>query len=194
MQNIEYLYSIKKYLLIIVNIFILSLIIGLLLSVKNPELSENYLEMFKHSFGWIKELNPVLIMFVIFLNNALKSLLALILGVGAGIIPFLFIVGNGIILSMLADVISRQHGTIFVIAALLPHGIIEVPMVLISAGIGLRLGHVMYISLRGAKTEIKFELKQGLRFYLRIIMPLLFIASAIETFVTPLLASLATSF
>lgn len=193
MQNTEYLYSIKKYLLIVVNVFIVSLILGLFISVKNPELSESYLEMFKHSFGWIKALNPVLIMLVIFLNNALKSLLALVLGIGVGIIPFLFVAGNGIILSMLADVISRQYGTIFVIAALLPHGIIEVPMVLISAGIGLRLGHVVYLSLRGEKTEIKLELKKGIRFYLRVIMPLLFLAAFIETFITPIIASLIAS-
>lgn len=190
MRDIEYLYSLKKYLLIVTNIFIFSLLIGLLLSVKNPGLSENYLEMFKESFGWIKTLNPLLIMLVIFLNNALKSLLALVLGIGIGVIPFLFVAGNGIILGMLADVISRQHGTFFVIAAIIPHGIIELPMVLISAGIGLRLGHVMYLSLKGAKTEIKLELKNGMRFYFRVIMPLLFVAAAIETFVTPIIAYL----
>lgn len=121
-KDLEYLYSLKKYLSVVVDIFILSLIIGLLVSVKNPELSKNYLEMFKESFGWIKTLNPLAIMLLIFLNNALKSLLALVLGVGLGIIPILFVAGNGIILGMLADTISRQLGTLFVIAALLPHG------------------------------------------------------------------------
>ncbi|MBU4373254.1 MAG: stage II sporulation protein M [Euryarchaeota archaeon] len=188
MKDIEYLYSLKKYLLIVADIFILSLIVGLLVSVKNPMLSENYLETFKESFGWIKTLDPLLIMLVIFLNNAIKSLLALVLGVGLGIVPVLFIAGNGIILSMLADVISRQHGTLFVIAALLPHGIIEVPMVLISAGIGLRLGYAIYLSLKGLKIDIKTELRQGIRFYMRVILPLLFIAAVIETFVTPLIA------
>ncbi|MDP2766344.1 MAG: stage II sporulation protein M [Candidatus Methanoperedens sp.] len=187
MKDIEYLYSLRKYLLIVADIFILSLIVGLLVSVKNPMLSENYLETFKESFGWIKTLDPLLIMLVIFLNNAIKSLLALVLGVGLGIVPVLFIAGNGIILSMLADVISRQHGTLFIIAALLPHGIIEVPIILISAGIGLRLGHVMYLSLRGAKTEMKQELMRGVRFYARIITPMLFLAAMVETFVSPVI-------
>ena len=120
-------------------------------------------------------------------------MLALVLGVGLGIIPILFVAGNGIILSMLADTISRQQGTLFVIAALLPHGIIEVPMVLISAGIGLRLGHTMYPSLIGMKTDIKTELREGIGFYMRVIVPLLFVAAMIETFVTPLIASLFIS-
>ncbi len=193
MKDLEYIYSLRKYVLIVTDIFILSLIVGLLVSIKNPGLSENYLETFKESFGWIKTLSPLAIMLLIFLNNALKSMLALVLGVGLGIIPILFVAGNGIILGMLAHVISRQLGTLFVIAALLPHGIIEVPMVLISAGIGLRLGHTMYPSLMGMKTDIKKELREGIGFYMRVILPLLFVAAMIETFVTPLIASLFMS-
>ncbi len=188
MKDRDYLHSLRKYLLLVVSIFVLSLILGLLVSVKNPALSEHYLKTFQESFGWIKTLNPLLVMLLIFLNNASKSLLALLLGLGIGIIPVIFVAGNGIILGMLAHTISKQHGTLFVLAAILPHGIIELPMVLISAGIGLRLGYAVYLSLKGVRTEIKPELKQGIRFYLRIIVPLLFVAAVIETFVTPLIA------
>lgn len=188
MKDIEYIYSLRKYLITVAAIFILSLMTGLLVSIKNPELSENYLEMFKQSFGWIKTLPPLAVMLLIFLNNAFKSLLALVLGLGLGIIPFLFVAGNGIIIGMLGDTISRQHGTAFVVASLLPHGIIEIPMILISAGIGFRLGYVIYLSLKGLRIDIKTELRQGFRFYMRVILPLLFIAAVIETFVTPLIA------
>jgi stage II sporulation protein M len=187
-KDLEYLYSLKKYLWIVVVIFFLSLIIGVLVSVKNPELSKNYLNMFRDSFGWIKTLNPIEIVLLIFLNNAFKSFLALVLGVGLGVIPLLFVAGNGVIVGMLAYIISRQQGILFVIAALLPHGIIEVPMILISAGIGLRLGHKMLPSLTGLKTDIKKELIEGIGFYMRVIVPLLFVAAMIETFVTPLIA------
>ncbi len=190
-KDIEYLYSLKKYLFIVMGIFILSLIIGLLISVKNPGLSSNYLEMFRESFGWIKTLSPIVIMLLIFLNNALKSFLALVLGVGLGVVPVLFVAGNGIIVGMLANIIARQNGVLFVIAALVPHGIIEVPMILISAGIGLRLGHKMYPSLLGFKTDINKELRKGIGFYIRFVLPLLFVAAMIETFVTPVIASMA---
>ncbi|VVB84378.1 Stage II sporulation protein M [uncultured archaeon] len=189
-RDMQYLYSLKNYLIAITGIFIISMIIGLIVSASNPALSENYLGIFKNSFSWIKTLNPIVIMFVIFLNNAFKSLLALVLGVGLGIIPVLFVAGNGIVLSILADTVSKQQGTLFVIAALLPHGIIEVPMILISAGIGLRLGDVMYLSMKGIKVDIKEELNEGLGFYLRKIVPLLFIAAMVETFVTPVIASM----
>lgn len=189
-RDIEYLYSLKKYVFIVVDIFILSLLIGLIISVKNPGLSKNYLDMFQNQFGWIKTLNPIAIMLVIFANNAFKSFLSLVLGVALGVIPVLFVLGNGVIIGMLANIIARENGTLFVIAALVPHGIIEVPMVLISASIGLRLGYKMYPSLLGLKTDINKELREGIGFYVRFVLPLLFLAAIIETFVTPVIASM----
>lgn len=185
--NIEYLKSSWKYISVISAIFIISLFTGLLIPLKDLGLPENYLEMFKGSFGWIKTLSPISIMLVIFLNNAVKSLFAIVLGAGFGIIPIIFVGGNGIILGLIANEVSKQQGIIFVLAALLPHGIIEIPMILISAGLGLRLGYFMYISLRGEKKDMRAELTGSLRIYVRLIMPLLFVSAMIETFVTPVI-------
>jgi stage II sporulation protein M len=187
-KDFEYVYSLRKYILAVVAVFILSLITGLIVSLKNPSLPEYYLKAFENSYSWIKDLNPIEIMLIIFFNNAIKSLFALLLGLGLGIIPLLFIAGNGIIVSMLVDVVSRQHSVMFVAAAILPHGVIEIPMVLLSAGIGLRLGHITYMSIKGIQTDIRSELKQGILFYVRRITPMLFLAAMIETFVTPLIA------
>jgi len=167
-------------------IFIISVIAGLLASLKDLGLSGNYLDMLKESFGWIKDLHPIGIMLVIFLNNALKSLLAIVLGAGFGIIPVIFVGGNGILLGLVASQVSHEQGALFVLAAILPHGIIEIPMVLISSGLGLRLGYLMYISLMGKETDMRYELMQSLRIYMRIVVPLLFISAVVETFVTPL--------
>ena len=186
-KDLEYLRSSWKYILIAAGIFIISFMAGLLVSLQDLGLSENYLEMLKNSFGWIKNLNPIAIMLVIFLNNALKSLLSLVLGAGFGLIPVLFVGGNGLLLGLLVNLVLKQEGLLFVLAAILPHGIIELPMILISAGLGLRLGYFMYISIRGEKTDMRFELIESLWIYLRIIMPLLFVSAMIETFVTPLI-------
>jgi stage II sporulation protein M len=126
-------------------------------------------------------------MLVIFLNNAVKSLFAIVLGAGFGIIPIIFVGGNGIILGLIANEVSKQQGIVFVLAALVPHGIIEIPMILISAGLGLRLGYFMYLSLRGQKKDMRSELAGSLRLYMRLIMPLLFVSAMIETFITPVI-------
>ncbi|MCE8425941.1 MAG: stage II sporulation protein M [Candidatus Methanoperedens sp.] len=184
-NDLDYLRSSTKYIILMTIIFILSMIAGLLVAIKYPGLSAGYLKEFEGSYGWLKTVDPLLIMLVIFANNALKSLAALVMGAALGIIPILFVIGNGMIISILADAVSRQHGTLFVIKALLPHGIIEVPMILISTGIGLRIGHLMFMSFMGQRADIKKELKMGTGFFLRRIAPLLFVAAFIETFVTP---------
>ena len=188
-RDTEYLYSLKKYVTAITAVFIISMLIGVIASIRNPDFSMNYLESFKDSFSWIVDLDPLAIMMVIFLNNAVKSLIAFVLGIGLGIIPVVFVAGNGMILGMVADIVFREKGVVFVLAALLPHGIIEIPMILLSAGMGLKLGQSMYLSLRGEGTDLKNELKQGFGFFMKWVMPLLFIAAVIETFVTPLVVN-----
>jgi stage II sporulation protein M len=185
-KDLEYLRSSRKYILIMTGLFIVSMIAGLLASLKDLGFSENYLEMLKNSFGWIKDLHPIGIMLVIFLNNAIKSLLSIVLGAGFGIIPVIFVGGNGILLGLVANQVSSEKGMLFVLAAILPHGIMEIPLILISSGLGLRLGYLMYSSILGKETDMRSELMQSLRIYMRIIMPLLFVSAVIETFVTPM--------
>ncbi|MFZ3059053.1 MAG: stage II sporulation protein M [Candidatus Methanoperedens sp.] len=59
-----------------------------------------------------------------------------------------------------------------------------------NAAIGLRLGYEMYRFLKGERTNLKQEFKQGLWFYLVRILPLLFVAAVIESYVTQVIASL----
>jgi len=143
------------------------------------------------------------------LNNAIKSLAVIVLGAVFCIFPLFFVAYNGQALGMVADLFSREKGILFVLAALLPHGIIEIPVILVSAGIGVRLGYLAYLSLRrgGAnfnqgllhvvrfyqekfKKDIMPEMKQGVGFYMRRLLPLLFLAAIIESNVTPLIVNL----
>ncbi|MCZ7400464.1 MAG: stage II sporulation protein M [Candidatus Methanoperedens sp.] len=187
-KDAEYLYSLRKYILAVTGIFIFFLIIGVLVSITNPEKSTYYIELFKKTFGWITQLNPFERMLAIFKNNAINSLLALILGIGFGFVPFFLVAVNGLFLGMVAEVFSTEKGIIFVLAAVLPHGIIELPMVFLSAAIGLRLGYEMYRFLKGERTNLKQEFMQGLWFYLVRILPLLFVAAVVESYVTPVIA------
>lgn len=187
-KDSEYLYSLRKYILAVTVIFIAFLIIGVLVSITNPEKSTYYIELFKKTFGWITQLSPFGRMLEIFKNNATNSLLALVLGIGFGFIPIFIIAVNGLFLGMIAEVFSTEKGILFVLAAILPHGIIELPMVFLSAAIGLRLGYEVYRLLKGERTNLKQEFVQGLWFFLVRILPLLFVAAIIESFVTPVIA------
>jgi stage II sporulation protein M len=112
--------------------------------------------------------------FIIY-NNAKASLFAIILGVGFGIFPMISLIVNGYVLGFVARLSTDQQG-IFVLWRLLPHGIFELPAVLISIGIGLRLGTELIINRK--KFGDKFF--GAMRVFLLIILPLLIIAGIIE--------------
>jgi stage II sporulation protein M len=187
-KDLEYLYSLKRYIQIITGVFIVSLLLGVIVSILNPDFSLKFLTTFKESLGWIMNLSPLQRMFEVFRNNAQNSLLALVLGVLFGIVPILVIAVNGLVVGMVSEIFAGQKGIAFLLAAVLPHGIIELPMVLISASIGLRLGHVMYLYVKGERTNLKQEFRDGVLFYFTRIAPLLLVAAMIETFVTPVIA------
>ena len=189
-KDVEYLYSLKKYLNAVIGIFFISLILGMVAARLFPERSGYLFEMFKDMFGWITVLDPFERMIAIFKNNAINSFLALAAGIVFGIVPLFIIAVNGFFLGMVAVVFSKQTSVPFMLAAILPHGIIELPMVFLSAGIGLRLGHEVYLRFKGIRTPLKEEITVGVWFFIRFIFPLLFLAAFIESYVTPLIALL----
>lgn len=187
-----YLRFIWPYALIMTFIFFVAFLAGYASVESFPDLADNLMKSFSSRFGPLLEKGPLEIMLTIFLNNAFVSLISLILGLALGILPVLFIFFNGYLVGVVSNVVADQKGLIYIFLALLPHGIVELPMVFLSAGIGLRLGHQVFSALLGRPTEIKREFKEGLVFYFRWIVPLLFIAAIIETFITPLILSLVS--
>jgi len=176
----------KKCIVLVTAIFLVSAISGYLYAASNPFESARVMQELSDELGWITDLDPVLILFVIFLNNAIKSFLVIVLGVLV-IVPIMFIVLNGYILGIVMCEFARIEGPLYVAAAILPHGIIELPMVLVSAALGTRIGMMVLLRIRGKipTEEILSTLKWSISFYFRWILPLLFVAAVIETFITP---------
>ncbi len=190
-KEVEYFYSTRKYFIAAAAVFIISFLAGILISEKYPDASGNVLKLLKDAFGGITALDPLEMLIEIFKNNIRNSFAALLLGLAFGIVPFTFAVLNGIVLGVIVDFFVKTKGALFVLAAILPHGIIELPAVLMSVGIGFRLGHAAYLSLMRLKTacELMNELRQAIIFYVKIIAPLLLLAALIESNVTPLIVS-----
>ncbi|WP_169090764.1 stage II sporulation protein M [Paenibacillus sp. PL91] len=89
--------------------------------------------------------NPTLTMIIfIFLNNAIKSILVMYLGALFGILPFFFLVVNGMVIGYLLKMSADLHGGGYVadlvLKGLLPHGILEIPAIIIACAYGMRFG------------------------------------------------------
>ncbi len=72
-------------------------------------------------------------------NNIQSAFLGMVLGIFLGIFPLVVIISNGYILGFVGKM-SVNAENIFVLWRLLPHGIFEIPAILISVALGLRLG------------------------------------------------------
>ncbi|MCS3923050.1 stage II sporulation protein M [Methanosalsum natronophilum] len=183
----EYLQHLNAQILIMIALFFISAILGYIYSAASPEFATEALGGLEEIVEMIEGLHPIIIMLFIFFNNAFVALIALLLGIAFGIIPLIIIAYNGIILGVVARLVAEEIGLTFLLAGILPHGVIELPVVFISAAIGLKIGQETLNAVLGKEANIKNELDRGLRFYIKWIVPLLFIAAFIETFITPLL-------
>lgn len=183
-QALQYLKDLRKEIVIVALLFVLSAAIGYVVAIMHPEMVMQSLEELEGLVDLLKNLSPIEIMFLIFLNNSIKSLFVLVLGVFFGVVPLLFIAYNGYFLGIFSHKILMEQSLLYLAGGLLPHGIIEIPMVVISAAVGIRLGLKVIAAFKGESVSLKEEMITGIKFFFYWIMPLLFIAAVVETFIT----------
>lgn len=128
----------------------------------------------------------------IFINNAVSTLITVLLGV----VPFLFLslvnpVMNGGVIGLMAAV-WKQAGlpmARFFLAGVAPHGVFELTAVIYATGLGLSLTLeiIRKILLPAPAESPSFPrlVLRALRSWALIVLPLLLAAAAVETFITP---------
>jgi stage II sporulation protein M len=169
--------------------FFVSLVLGTIIG-------QNIAEGLMRQFGGVLEpLTPIgnlsiLLFLIIFINNAIKALGLVFLGILLGLPPLLFIGLNGFILGGFGSALESVKGWRYVIASLVPHGVIEIPMILLATALGLTIGMESLKWLVRRESRVKLQLSDCLKVYLRWILPGLAVAAIIEVFVTPLLIGL----
>ncbi|MFC1971704.1 stage II sporulation protein M [Chloroflexota bacterium] len=64
----------------------------------------------------------------------------MIIGFFVGIPPIIFICANGLIIGALISILLPDAGPTVVAASLAPHGVIEIPLVLLATSLGISIG------------------------------------------------------
>lgn len=129
----------------------------------------------------------------IFMNNAVKSVAIIAFGAFLGLVPVIFLVMNGMVLGLVVSLSAAEGANVFelIVLGLLPHGIIEIPVILIAAAYGLQFGYLVLKSIgelgareREERTVVWGDfLRSAVRGAFWIIV-LLLIAAVIESTVT----------
>jgi len=181
-----------RSLVLATGIFFVSLVLGMLIG-------QNTVEGLMRQFGVVLEpltsvdkLSIVLVL-LIFINNAIKALGMVFLGILLGLPPLLFIGLNGFIVGGLGSAIESTKGWTYVVASFVPHGVIEIPVILLATALGLTVGMESLKWLVRRESRVKLQLSDSLKVYLRWILPGLAVAAIIEVFVTPLLIGLVNA-
>lgn len=173
-----YLRSLKNFIWIIVGIFVLFFLIGLFVPIP-LEISDSIFKYLTELLSKTKNFSSYSQWFsFIFINNLISSFSSSFGGIILGIYPILSSIINGFLLGFVSKLSIFEEG-IFSLWKLLPHGIFELPAIFISFASGLKLGSFIF-----EKQKIHFLLfflKNTLRIFIFIVLPLLFFAALIES-------------
>ncbi len=135
-------------------------------------------------FANIESDNSAVVAANIFVNNLQASTILFIGGAAFGLITLLILSMNGFIIGIVVEYIRQEQGLYVVLAGILPHGIFEIPALLLAATFGVMLGKELWKELHGTGNAITLAELNGKRF-LVYVLPLLAIAAIIEGFITP---------
>jgi len=173
----EYIKESRSFIYIVSAIFIFFILVGYFLPAPDfiekviLEFIENLL-IATEGFSWSELLT------FIFFNNLQSSFFGMIFGLAFGIFSVITVVVNGYLLGFVSAKMVDTQG-ITILWRLLPHGIFELPAVLISMGLGLKLG--TFIFKKNKIMSLKEFSFKSLKAFFFIIIPLLIIAALIES-------------
>lgn len=183
---------IKKTILLSTVLFVIGIIVGWISTGVIEKIIVDQLEGIKKISNNLSESSHPQWSFFkfIFLNNSIKGVLIIYLGAFFGILPIVFLLINGMVIGYLVHASALQDLNMFdlIVKGLLPHGIIEIPAIIIACAFGLRFGMLVLISITQRNREKRAKLGQSWEHFMKRVVPisvwiviLLFIAAIIES-------------
>ncbi len=179
--------------------FVLICILGFTICSKETEIAKGLVDSFEEIVkeGGVMDEEGDVSLVRLFLNN----LRATGMGTVLGVIPFLFLpslslISNGGIAGAVFAILANNEMNVFlwIAAGILPHGIFEIPAIVLGAAMGMMicLFECEKILGKGRLAELSaLEFFGNIcKLFVLVCVPLLMIAAVIETYVTPLIINM----
>jgi stage II sporulation protein M len=124
----------------------------------------------------------------IFLKNVLAITISFIFSPLLCLFPVTALSINGALISVVAELVLQQKSVGFLLAGLVPHGIFELPALIIGEAASLSFGTMIILAAfkKDLRERIPANFKQNIKLLI-LAFVLLVPAAIIETYVTPLL-------
>jgi stage II sporulation protein M len=189
-EQARYLRQLGPYFVASILLLLAGAAYGVATSTYAPRLSAPRVEALREFTRLFLDLPKPYLALAIFLNNVLKTLAVVALGTFAGILPLIFLLVNGYVLGLVLHASIESRGLPAFFLAIAPHGMIELPAILLGTSIGLMLGvHGIKRAFGKEERPLGAEIARGLRFFSIVIVPLLLLAALIEAFITAAITS-----
>jgi stage II sporulation protein M len=184
-ERSAYLRELRPYLIASIIFFAIGGAIGAAVATRYPGLADQFGDSVAGFLKSFRNLPKPQLAAAIFLNNSVKTLAAILLGLAIGIVPALFLIVNGVVLGVVFVLSSYSRGIWPSLLSIVPHGILELSAVFLGTATGLLLGNVVLKRiLSKSDAELRPALSRALRFYAIVILPMLLVAAMIEAFIT----------
>jgi len=172
--------NIPRYVVILSALFVTSCLLGFLAPIPGKL---DLLGTLKDAFEPFLTLHPWKMFFFILLNNSAKSFAILLSGILFGLVPLVTVATNGYVLGVAYLFASGEVGYIKAAKVVLPHGVLEIPAVIIAASYGLWLG-VTFARRIKQRNLVGFgnQVIHAISMFFKIAFPLFILAALIETF------------
>lgn len=155
--------SFKKWIFIAIFLFGIGMVLG-------TTASDTVANIFSEDLAALAELGSILepfevttAIFILF-KNLLALLVSFFFSPFFGLMPVLALIVNGGLLSFISVIVVQEESLGFLIAALLPHGIIELPALIIGEAAALSFGTlgIMLLVRKESRTVLVSVIKQSL--------------------------------
>jgi len=175
-QSWNYIKESKNYIYSVIGVFVAFALIGYFVP-PTPEVQEMIMEFLKDLIEKTQNLNQGELTAYIFWNNLQSAFTGLFFGIVLGFFSVIATMINGYVVGYVSKLAVGVEGP-SVLWQLVPHGIFELPAVLVSLGLGLKLGSFIF---QEKKIEsLKHFLWMSFLVFVLIVLPLLIIAAIIE--------------
>ena len=176
----------KKWLYVAAGLFGIGMILGLVFPVSIGDLLSEDLAALQE-LGAILEPFKITTAIFIFIKNTSALLFSFIFSPILCLLPILALTANGWLLSFVSVAVIKEESITLLLAGLLPHGILEIPALIMGEAAALSFGTIAIIALisKNKRNLLLPGLKENTK-YLLIACVMLLPAAIIETYITPL--------
>ena len=171
-------------------LFFATMTAGWVVAAQNTSVGDDLLKLFeKEVAGQMDGKNQPDMFLKLFFNNLQACILLFLGGATFGILTIFIMSLNGIVIGAIMELVHKDHTPLFVAAAILPHGIFEIPAFIIAGALGILLAQSLVAEWYGSG-DTAVSAMAFARLFLAVVLPLVAVAAMVEAFITPVIIHL----